>query len=265
MINYEIEQLLDLYVTNSKHSNYQILPSRLRSVINATDLLKIKSRYEAERLRYILDNVNVEDSYVLDIGGNTGYFTFEMLENKARKVYYYEGNSAHAEFVKIASKILELEDKIEIHNCYFDFGAAKELERRYDITLLLNVLHHIGDDYGDTSMTMKEAKELMIEQLNCLAGITEVLILQLGFNWKGDRTKCLFEKGTKEEMTSFVSEGTRNRWVIDKIGVAESQNGMIKYCDLNAGNCKRNDELGEFLNRPIFIMKAKKSFAKRQP
>lgn len=258
MSNSEIERLLALYSINSKHSGYQMLSNQLRTIIGDTAQLRVNSRYEIERLDYILGNVNIKGSFVLDIGGNTGYFSFAMLEHGARKVHYYEGNDNHAEFVRIAAKVLGLESKMEIGNEYFNFSQIKKHKWHYDITLLLNVLHHIGDDYGNPNITMNEAKEVIIEQLNCLADITEVLIFQLGFNWKGDRTKCLFENGTKGEMIRFVEAGTKNHWTIYKIGIAESHDGMIKYCDLNSQNCKRNDELGEFLNRPIFIMKSKR-------
>jgi hypothetical protein len=37
-----------------------------------------------------------------------------------------------------------------------------------------------------------------------------------------------------------------------------SQNGKINYKLLNHSNIERNDSLGEFLNRPLFILKSKK-------
>lgn len=253
-MNTEKTKLMKLYSLGSKHSNYQMLSNKLSSIISSSEI-EVKSRYEIERLNYILNNIHVNSKSVLDIGGNTGFFTFEMLDSGAKKVHYYEGNKVHAEFVKLSSKILDVNDKVDITNDYFIFESNK-YKSKYDIVLLLNILHHIGDDYGDKKISIEKAKETIIEQLNSLSTISKVIIFQLGFNWKGNRDMCLFENGTKREMIDFVENGTINYWEIIKIGIAESQNGIIRYCDLNNKNISRNNELGEFLNRPIFIMKS---------
>lgn len=249
----EINELIKLYSQKSKHSNYQILPKRLSGIINNNEI-EVRTRYEAERLEYILKNVDVDNKVILDIGGNTGYFTFELLDTGAKKVYYYDGNYAHSEFVRLAAKVLHLENRIDIKSDYFSF---EDKSNKYDIILLLNVLHHIGDDYGDKELSIEKARESIINQLINLSKITELLIFQLGFNWKGNRELCLFENGTKQEMIDYIKEGTKNHWEMLKIGVAESDNGVISYSDLNDRNIKRFDALGEFLNRPIFIMKSK--------
>lgn len=79
----------------------------------------------------------------------------------------------------------------------------------------------------------------------------------MGFNWKGDSKECLFENGTKAEMEQFLKEGTKDYWNILFIGIAEKQNNDIIYQEMNKDNNKRQDDLGEFLNRPIFILKSK--------
>ena len=254
MLNKKETKLKELYSLVSKHSKYQSLPKRLSSVINTNDI-EVKSRYESERLKYIFENVDINNKTVLDIGGNTGFFTFEMIDNGARKLHYYEGNSAHAEFVKISAEILKVEDKIKVTNDFFTFENC-EHKSKYDIALLLNVLHHIGDDYGDNKISMEMAKETIIKQINMLSLMVDTLILQLGFNWKGNRDLCLFEKGTKKEMIDFIGSGTKNYWRIIKIGIAESRDGRIGYYDLNEKNVIKVPSLGEFLNRPIFIMKS---------
>ncbi len=246
-------RLRELYSQRSKHSNYQILPRKLVEIIG--DDVHVKTRYEAERLAYILENIDVEDKSILDIGGNTGYFTFELLEHGARSVHYYEGNKTHAEFVRISAKCLYLEDRLDITNSYFSFTDV-ESGNKYDIILLLNVLHHIGDDYGDKKTSIENAKKTVIKQLNSLAEIGEVIVFQLGFNWKGNRELCLFENGTKEELINFIRNGTEKHWEIYKIGVAESQGNAIKYYDADIENMKRLDSLGEFLNRPLIIMRS---------
>jgi len=248
------DTLKKLYSQRSKHSNYQILSKKLSKIIGNNEI-KVKTRYEVERLEYILKNIDVNDKLILDIGGNTGFFTFEMLDNGAKKVYYYEGNNVHSEFVRLSAKVLNVENKTEITNKYFSFEDEFN-KNKYDIILLLNVLHHIGDDYGDNKLSMEKAKETIIKQVNTLADTTEIIVFQMGFNWKGNRELCFFENGTKEEMISFIKKGIKNHWEIIKIGVAEDRSGSIGYYDLSEVNINRFDYLGEFLNRPIFIMKS---------
>jgi SAM-dependent methyltransferase len=253
-MNIKVSRLRELYAKKSKHSNYQILPKRLSEIISNDDI-DVKSRFELERLEYILRNIDVKNKSILDIGGNSGFFTFEMLENKANKIHYYEGNKDHVDFVKLSAEVLNLEHKMQLTHGYFSFGD-EDIKNHYDIILLLNVLHHIGDDFGDGKLSIDIAKKFILKQLNSLAKSSKIIVFQLGFNWKGNRNLCLFENGTKKEMISFIEEGTRNHWKIIKIGIAEDREGIIKYYDLNDKNIERFDHLGEFLNRPIFIMES---------
>jgi len=248
-----ITLLRELYAKTSKHSNYQILSERLAAIIGE-DHIEVQSRYEHERLDYILSKMNFEGKSILDIGGNSGFFTFEAIEQGAREVHHYEGNKEHSIFVKTAAKILNCRNKLTITNGYYSF---QNNEKKYALVLLLNVLHHLGDDYGDNTLSIDAAKEQMVTQLNGMARITNHLIFQLGFNWKGNRNICLFENGTKRELIDFVAESTKYFWEIQSIGIPMKTRKIIIYSDLDDENIARDDSLGEFLNRPLFIMKAK--------
>jgi hypothetical protein len=57
-----------------------------------------------------------------------------------------------------------------------------------DIVLLFNVIHHLGDDFGDKSLLWKKAKEKM-KLVSIAFHTNEVLVLQMGFCWKGDRNR----------------------------------------------------------------------------
>lgn len=247
------EKLIYYYSIKSKHSNYQMLPYVLKDLVSV-DEIKIKSRFEEERLAYIIKNIKVKEKYILDIGGNIGFFTFELLRKGAKRVDYFEGNKSLCNFVRIASKILGI-NNLKIYNKYFNFESF--VKKRYDIVLLMNVLHHIGDDFGNKNISKDAAKKYIIKNLNNLSYITKILILQFGFNWKGDIRKCLFKYGTKREMIRFVKNGVKRNWNIKNIGIAEIDNGKIIYKDISNRNVKRNNNLGEFLNRPIFILESK--------
>ncbi len=249
----KIQELQQLYAKASKHSNYQILSTRLSSILPPEEI-EIQSRYENERLDYLLKKIVIEDKTALDVGANTGFFSFELLEHGLRHIHYYEGNKDHADFVRIAAGVLEVADKIKITNSYLSFND--ELTIAYDIILLFNVLHHVGEDYGNESLTIKGAKEQILAQLLSLHGTADIIIFQLGFNWKGNRNLGLFENGTKKEMIDFVTSGVKGMFSIDSIGIAERKNGNIVYKDLSEKNIERDDSLGEFLNRPLFILKS---------
>lgn len=247
------ERLIKLYSNKSKHSNYQILPIKLKTIL-AQDDIQTTTRSEFERLKYILNRIDFNGKSVLDIGANTGYFSFELLDAGARSVHYYEGNKEHVEFVQLAADTLELGGKIKITNDYYDFSGS--FDGHYDIGLLFNVLHHVGDDYGDKNASIDDAKQLIVQQLNNMSTVTDTLVYQMGFNWQGNVSKCLFPSGTKQEMIDFVRKGIDGFWQIESIGIAQRIKGKISYEDITNENIKRDDNLGEFLNRPIFILKS---------
>lgn len=247
------EELIKLYAKKSKHSNYQILPRQLAGILSGGDV-QTTTRYERERLAYILQRVDPANKTVLDIGANTGFFGFELLDAGAKSVHCYEGNKEHAEFASLAAGALGLGTRMRVTNDYFSFKGAHQ--EQYDIVLLLNVLHHVGDDYGCKDTSINEAKRLMIDQLNSLRAQAGTIVFQLGFNWQGDRTKPLFLHGTKREMIDFIAEGTRGVWRVAGKGIAERQDDNIMYSDLDDTNIERDDSLGEFLNRPIFILQS---------
>ncbi len=98
----KITELKTLYAKGSKHSNYQVLSKRLSLLIGNN--IEVKSRYESERLRFYFRKLKCKDKIIVDIGGNTGYFTFELIEYWSPTFStIIEGNKAHADFVKLAS------------------------------------------------------------------------------------------------------------------------------------------------------------------
>lgn len=249
--NDQIVFLREVYMKESKHSNYQILSSRLQQLLG--EELSVSSRYERERFKYIVENLDIRNKSVLDIGGNTGFFTFESLEFGADVVDYFEGNKNHALFVERASELLGISQRINIYPEYYLFGQS---EKKYDIIFCLNVVHHLGSDFAE-GKTIKEAKKEIIRCINQMAHNAKVLVFQMGYNWGGNPDECLFELGTKEEMELFIQNETAEFWDMEKIAVAEKLGGNVVYKDATKENNVRIDKLGEFLNRPIFIMRSK--------
>lgn len=247
-----VSALVKSYNAISKHSQYQVLPSVLSRYI-PQDSITIKSRSETQRWKYITDKVSIQGKTILDIGANTGFFSIESLCAGAKQVTAFEGNGEHARFLEIVSDLLDYKTRFRIEHTYYTFTENE----KYDICFLLNVLHHVGDDYGDKTLTIQKAKELMIKQLNQMASHCDILVLQIGFNWKGDRNVGLFQGGTKKEVIDFIKSGISDAWDLESIGIAEKDDDSIIYRDLSRVNIKRDDSLGEFLNRPIFVLKSK--------
>ncbi len=257
VVDKSIEKLIELYNKTSKHSNYQVLASKLKNIIH-TDALTVDTRYEVERLNYIKKHLPIKNKNITDIGGNTGFFTFELQSLGASKVNYYEGNREHASFVRQAAIVLGCADQIAVSNSYVEL-EKREIGKNIEILLLLNVLHHIGDDYGDSDITKANALKIICNSLCELAKDVDTLVFQLGFNWKGNPKLPLFNNGTKKELIDFIKQCTSGRWEIQHIGIPVRHGDGITYTDLNENNIQRDDSLGEFLNRPLFIMKSIRS------
>jgi hypothetical protein len=247
--------LADLYQQSSKHSNYQLLYPTIEKLLDLTQL-DITSRMEKERLDYMIGKLDFNDKTFADIGGNTGYFSFAALDNGAKSVSYYEGNVAHAKFVDLAAKQTNWNNRLTVSPYYINL-EQDQLNNKVDVMFLLNVLHHIGDDYGE-QINQQGVFHHVENTFNNLANQTQYLIFQLGFNWKGDRNCPIFANGTKSEMIEFVKQVSADNWDIKHIGIAEKKDDNVIYNELNTTNINRDDSLGEFLNRPIFILKSKK-------
>ncbi len=252
MSNYRLEYLYNLV---SKHSQYQILATPIRRLISEQSV-KTHSRFEQERLNFILDRISPNEMTIADIGGNTGFFTFEFLYRGAKSALFIEGNNDHCAFVQEAVDALGWQDRVKVHPHYINFDSYLSIIS-VETCLLLNVLHHVGDDYGDQIRSIDLAKESIAKSLNRMALCTKNLVFQLGFNWKGNIHFPLFENGTKSEVIQFVESESKTNWIIKDVGIAEKSDTGIVYEDLNSTNIQRQDSLGEFLNRPLFILQSK--------
>ncbi len=248
------ERLLQLYQKASKHSNYQV-PAKVLLPFIPVEKLNIVSRYERERMDYIAARLTIRDKTILDIGGNTGYFSLECASRGAAKILYCEGNAAHCEFVRAAIQLTQMDKVVQIIPGHIAF--QDDIPGPADMALLLNVLHHVGDDYGDSNMGMACAKDSILAALRHMARRVQYLVFQMGYNWKGQRNLPLFENGLKCEQIEFIRTGLAAEWDILHIGIAEEMDGATVYRDMTDVNLRRLDALGEFRNRPIFIMRSK--------
>lgn len=241
-----MKKLKTLYNNISKHSNYQILPKSLRNL--SLDLAQNINRFEEERFNFIKKYLDFNDTKILDIGANTGYFSITSIENGAISCECIEGNLDHVEFITEAAKHLNL----NISSCNKYYNKQTQLTDFYDITFFLNVAHHIGDDFDKSVDSMECVKQEIEDLFKPLVGHTNYIIFQIGYCWKGDESHLLFKDGTKLEQIEFVRHIIGSDWVIDKTGILEDD---FTYRLANNKNLSKNLKLKEFGNRPLFILR----------
>lgn len=244
----KMEKLKKLYNITSKHSHYQKLPKSISDLVGEST--QQINRYEFERLGYIQSNIDLTNKTILDVGANTGFFSISSLDNGATSVDIYEGNQSHANFISNVSEILGL--NANVNESYLQFNES--FDKKYDVVYLLNVVHHLGDDFGDTQINVENAKHKMSQILKYFSDKTEIMVFQMGYCWKGNRDLLLFENGTKQEMISFVENSIDGCWDIINVGILEED---LTYHNLDDSNIENQYNLREFGNRPLFILKSK--------
>lgn len=244
----------------AKHVRYHRKPARFLESEDFENLYLYKSKvknlpgdrhFETPRANFIKNFLNYKNKIVLDIGCTTGFFVFDALDNGAGKVICYEG--AADAYEALLGYIEASPEEIEHHNSYFDF-QIDEIPPS-DIVHLLNVVHHFGDDYG-ADVDIDKAKLMMIKNIDAFAEKTDYMVFQMGYNWKGNIKYPLFKHGEKREVVDFLQKNLK-KWSIENIGIPVVIDGFVEYFDANDFNMARDNALGEFLNRPLFILKSK--------
>ncbi|MBK9598199.1 MAG: glycosyltransferase [Flavobacteriales bacterium] len=128
----------------------------------------------------------------------------------------------------------------------------------FDIVLLLNVLHHVGDDFGEPLPNVAAAQRKIIENLNWFAEKTEYLIFQIGFQLDDRLLQTVVRKWDQSGDDRDDHRRDKRLWDVVEIGIAEEIGGQTRYQVVNESNIARNDALGEFRNRPVFILRSLK-------
>ena len=242
-------ELRALYDAHCGSSSTQLVHPLLMPLMGDPDGLPA-GRNEPRLQRAMESFMRVEGRSVYDLGAHTGYFSLAAIERGARRVVSQEGHPHEAEFLQSAARQLGVTDRLTVRPGFYDF--EEERSEFFDITLCLNVLHHLGDDVGDPALSIDAAKRQMLAGLNRLARTTHTLFLQIGYLWKGQPAQPLFDGSSKSAQIDFVSQGTAGIWRIDDIVVASGFGGG--YEPLTGRNSTRDDSLSEYLNRPLFHM-----------
>lgn len=239
-----------MLAARSKHSTYQALHPLVEPWVRSEYLAPGKR--ELARWQFMSKRLPLHGLRVLDIGANTGYFSLGAVEAGATHVTAIEGNASHAAFIQACRDWLGWHTQLEVQPCYFEFEPAGP---HYDMSFCLNVLHHLGDDFGDTGLSMTLAREGIVRHLQSLAHRSRYCWFQLGFNWKGHRDQPLFQHGRKQEVIDLVTTHCSSHWRILEIGVYAQSSSQFE--PVREALLERWDDLGEFLNRPLFLLESK--------
>lgn len=248
----DLNELRSLALAHSKHADYQLLHPRVAALFG-DDVPGARGRHEAQRWSVMQATTPMRGKRVWDIGANTGYFSMAALAAGAQHVLSQEGQRAHAEFVFRCAQALGAQDRLRVAPSYCTFEAAAQV---HDITLCLNVLHHLGDDFGDPSLDMAAAMTAMCRALAALARQTRELWLQLGYNWKGDVRHPLFAGGTKQAQLAFVHEACAADWLTPEVWVFDPRSAQFE--PPTPETLARLDQVGEFLNRPLIRLTSRR-------
>lgn len=251
----KIKNLISLLAARSKHSEYQEIFPELKKILGIQEMV-VNGR-ENSRWNFMLENFNWHGARVIDIGANTGYFSMAAIQAQAKEVLAIEGNVEHAQFIRSAAKMLNFDSRIKVEQRYFEASNEEfifcDVNNAFDVVLYLNVVHHFGDDFGSKYMLIDDSLNEMRCQIQNISKYGEYCWFQMGFNWKGDRQKPLFSKGLKSELVNYVKLACNGFWDVKSISVYNEKSQA--YEEISERLMTRFDNLGEFLNRPLFLLK----------
>lgn len=212
---------------------------------------------DAARAAFVFDQQSAKGRRVLDIGANQGYMSIEAALRGARHIDAFESNAIDSAFLIQAASALFPLRSVSVHAENYRFDLPRTGQWNY--VLCLNVLHHVGRYFDQHVNTLEQAKSAMAQHLQGLLSSDGHVWLQLGFNWQGDVQRPLFERGTKREMTDFVAAMAGPNARIATVGIYNPDSKAYEAVALDDGDhplWERIDSLGEFGNRPLYLIES---------
>jgi len=247
---------IDIILREDIYQTYHpfILKALNREVKDATCTNSIT--LDSERAEFIFTQKNAEGKNVLDIGANQGFMSVEASLRGAQHIDAFESNEVDGAFLAKAAQSLSVLKDLTAHVDNYDFEKHND---RWNYVLCLNVLHHVGRYFDQHIKTLDEAKWVISQHLQRLMTKGGCTWLQLGFNWQGNIEQPMFGQGTKREMTEFVAGLLGAQAKIATIGIFSPISRMYEKVgsdDWDHPLWQRIEELGEFGNRPLYLIEA---------
>lgn len=210
------DSLLALWHSTGKHGVYQQLPAFLTRDFGIRAPVDERWRGDRTRLDYLRSRIDFTGLRVVDIGANTGFFSLTLAHDDAAQVTAVEPDPANNAFLQAVGQHYGL-DRMQASATPVTLDTVGALPES-DLVLLLNVLHHAGDDFDRTHVPDAGAlAAYMTEYLARLARTTGRMVYQLGYNWCGNKATPVFP-GVREPyaMLRYLEPIFRDAgWVIE--------------------------------------------------
>ena len=112
-----------------------------------------------ERLKPILNKINIKDKTLLDVGCSDGYYAIESAKLDAKHVLGTDLDGLRIERAKFAKKILNIKNvDFKVQNVY-DLSQ----DEKYDIVMALGFLHRIPDMIKFLSKVCEISNTIIVE------------------------------------------------------------------------------------------------------
>ena len=264
-------ELKRLYLDGTKHSCYQNVPQFMSGHLDLSDKLQPLWRDDVPRLELVREYFDFHRvASVVDVGANTGYFSLSLaFDYPNLEVTSIEGHKGHAEFIAEAAGLAGL-GNMRVVNQYVGHQTDPELLNS-EVVLHFNVLHHLGVDNQDRIESIEQFFRVAVQALSRAHHEGAWLVLQMGFNWGGDKKQPIVAldddigklrflerlvKAARFEIRDLAlpvlaAGGDRYRYMVypfEKIRHDKKYQSLLDHHSV--------DELSEFFRRPIIFCKA---------
>lgn len=273
------QQLRQLYGDNSKHANYQNVPTFVRDALGYQESIDESWRGDTARYAYLLHELKLQPGQtVADIGANTGFFVHSLAHSHPEcRFVAYESHPNHVDFIRLVADAFALSN-VAVADRPVDLAAIDELPV-FDVLIHLNVLHHAGHDF-DAGLVSgpQEMEQYAAAYLRQLASKGSLLVFQIGYNWGGDKSQPIVDPHDQRAMVAWLHRVLqRSGWQIERLAFAtRAGRGEIVYQNLPAsliglepgslqGSAALQEALqvyhleqfkGEFYRRPLVICRS---------
>ena len=249
-------ELIEKFNLESKHSQYQRFPEFIGDQPPPNNIFWRDDRPRLALLHREIDFGHLET--LLEVGSNIGYFGLSLKHDHPHlKIYFYEIDQAMRELSR------DLAEMVGLTDCYFfadAFDSSTENTPDADLLLCMNVLHHIGRDYGP-EMAPEAVKSQVQEELSFIRSKCRQLAFQIGMNWGGNKKTPIWPQGNEKDYVCEVHEMLGSAGFGDiRLFSAVRTDDMVQYVEADTAqagelslNTLENGLVGEFYKRPIFL------------
>nr|WP_294864304.1 hypothetical protein [uncultured Pseudogulbenkiania sp.] len=265
MKHLEARDLLNAYLTNYKHANYQLLPRFVASEFDVELPLDIAWRGDYGRLDYLQSHYDFSRRRVMDIGANAGLFALSIArDTPSANVIALEKHPDFCAFMGLVRNGWQLENLTILSQAY----SLPELQAlpMVDDLLFFNVIHHAGVEFDQASCPFKSTLATYWAEFLGKVQASRIFF-QMGYNWGGDKSEPIFEGQSLSGMVDLVCAGAmQSGWRVSAIVIvtdyeqrmlAEVALSDIAHWDDIYRAWMAEHRLSEFYRRPLFVLEKK--------